>query len=279
MSEDLKIDVDSADQPSDITPEEGSSQPQEDPFVSKAKEMGWRPKEEFQGEATDFVDAKEFVQRAPLFEKIESQNKLIKNLNKSMEALRGHYTKVREMEYERALNALKAARQDAISESDGQKFETVDKQIKRVEREFEQVQAENKGQTDAPDPSEFVAWQERNSWYTKDAEMRDYADTIGTKLHAQGNMTPSEVLQEVTKKVKATFSHKFVNPNKANAPDVSVSSGRGGKAADASDSFEMSDMERNIMNTILRDPESKKNGLTKEKYIADLKALEKAGKR
>lgn len=245
-----------------------------DPFVERAKEMGWRPKEEFQGDEVDFVDAKEFVQRTPLFEKIESQNKVIKNLTKSFEALKGHHTKVREMEYQRALASLKQERQNAINEADGTRFEVADSKIKEVEQQYQELQTEAAQNTSAPDPAEFVAWQKRNEWYGKDTEMREYADIIGTQLARQGNMSPGEVLQEVTRKVKTTFSHKFVNPNKASAPDVGVSGGRSGNASSAAERFELTDFERQVMNTLVRD-----KTMTKEQYIAELKALDKAGKR
>lgn len=267
---DLEIKVDTQDQ----TPEPEVKQEAESPFVTRAKEMGWKPIEDFQGDETDFVDAKEFVQRAPLFEKIESQNKLIKNLTKSFDALKGHHTKVREMEYQRALAALKAERENAIDDGNGKKFEAVDTRIRQVEQEYRELKTEAVQDTPAPDPAEFVAWQARNDWYSKDTEMRDYADTIGVKLQREGNLTPGEILTEVTKKVRSVFSHKFVNPNKANAPDVGTPAGRGGKGSDASERFELSDFERQVMNTLVRD-----KTMTKEQYIAELKALDKAGRR
>lgn len=45
------------------------------PYEAKALEMGWRPKEEWDGPEEDFIDAKEYVRRKSLFEKIEHQNK------------------------------------------------------------------------------------------------------------------------------------------------------------------------------------------------------------
>lgn len=269
MTEEVKIEINDSDSSEQIE----NTQVVDDPFVTKAKEMGWRPKDDFQGEDTDFVDAKEFVQRAPLFDKIESQNKTIKNLTKSFDMLKGHYTKVREMEFERALGALKADREAAVSDADGRKFEVVDKQIKRVEKEFEQLQADNTA-VDTPDPAEFHAWQARNEWYTKDEELREYADTIGTRMANKG-LAPAEVLAEVTRKVKGMFPHKFVNKNKQDAPDVGLSSGRGGKSSNASERFELSDFENQVMKTLLRDGTFK----TKEEYISQLKALDQAGKR
>jgi hypothetical protein len=94
--------------------------------------------------------------------------------------------------------------------------------------------------------------------------MRLLADAYGSKL-ARDGMSPPEVLEAVAKKVKAEFPHKFVNANKANAPDVGVSSGNGRSSPDR---VELSDVERKIMNTLVSSGQ-----MTKEQYIKDLKAI------
>ena len=50
-------------------PQEGQQEQAQhtpDPIETRALEMGWRPKEEFDGNEEDFIDAKEFVRRKPL---------------------------------------------------------------------------------------------------------------------------------------------------------------------------------------------------------------------
>jgi hypothetical protein len=234
------------------------------PIEQRARDMGWRPKEEFLGEEDDFVDAKEFVQRKPLFEKIESQSKQIKNVQKALDALQTHYTSVRETEYKRALEALKDQRKEAISNADGDRYEAVDTQIKQVESQFAEIKKEERQNTQN-DPTEFVSWKAKNDWYEKDETMRVFADAYGVRL-AKDGLAPNEVLQAVSKKVRAEFSHKFVNPNKKDAPDVGVSGGP--QRASSSERYELSDTERTIMNTLVRS-----GTMTKEQYIADLKKI------
>ena len=60
----------------------------------RAMEMGWRPRDEFSGEDDDFIDAKEFVARKPLYDKIAQQSKQLKNVTQAVEALKEHYGKV-----------------------------------------------------------------------------------------------------------------------------------------------------------------------------------------
>jgi cytochrome c556 len=64
--------------------------PQRSDIETRALEMGWRPKEEFEGSEDDFIDAKEFVRRKPLFEKIEHQSKELKQIKQALEACKGH---------------------------------------------------------------------------------------------------------------------------------------------------------------------------------------------
>jgi hypothetical protein len=240
----------------------------------KARAQGWRPKEEFHGDDDDFVDAKEFLQRAPLFEKIESQSRQLKELNKAFTALKTHYTKVNEAAYERALNSLKVQRQAAISEGDGIKFEQVDTQIKQTEKAKQELQQEvNAPENNAPDPQEFVAWKSRNGWYERDEDLRTFADAYGIKLAKQG-LPADEVLTSVAKKVKQEFPHKFISKNKSDAPDVGVSGG-GRSTRNSEPSIEgMTDEERSIMKTLV-----KGGHVTQEQYIKDWKAVNAKGRR
>jgi hypothetical protein len=253
MSEDLKLE--------NGTPEQ--EQPEVSPVELRARELGWRPKEEFSGDEDNFVDAKEFVQRQPLFEKIEHQSRELKNVKKTLDALKGHYTKVQETEYQRALAALQASKADAINEADGQRAVAIEAQIDRAKQEFQRIRQDEEAPT-TNDPAEFVSWKAKNAWYEKDESMRLLADAYGGKLAREG-LSPPEVLAAVAKKVKEEFPHKFVNPNKANAPDVGVS---GGRSSGSTERFELTELETSIMKTLIRSGDT-----TKEKYIAEIKKI------
>lgn len=246
--------------------------PQHTEVELKAMEMGWRPKEQFEGSEDDFIDAKEFVRRQPLFEKISHQSREIKDVKRALEALKTHYTTVRETEYKRALDVLKRERKTALTDGDGDKFDALDEEIKLVEKQVEDIkQIKDAPLVDTPqEHPEFTSWKSQNSWYEKTAYMRQFADDYGTQLAAKG-VPPAEVLKEVAKAVRKEFPHKFVNPNKELAPNVNSGGSGDRKGGSNMASFEASltDQERNIMNTLIKsDPKT----FTKEKYLADLKA-------
>jgi hypothetical protein len=234
----------------------------------KALEMGWRPKEEFDGDETEFIDAKEFVRRQPLFDKISHQSREIKEVRKALEALKTHYTTVRESEYERALTSLKQARKTALSDGDGDRFDALDDEIKVVEKQVESIKAVKDTQIvqDSQEHPEFTSWKNQNRWYESTGYMRKFADDFGTELAARG-VPPAEVLKQVAQAVRKEFPGKFSNPNKENAAPVN-SGASGGNQRSASIEGSLTEQERTIMNTLVRS-----GTITKEKYLADLKAI------
>lgn len=237
------------------------------PIEQKALEMGWRPKDEFDGDEEDFIDAKEFVRRKPLFERIEHQSKELKAVRKALEEFKGHYSKVQETEYKRALSELKATQRAALAEGDIEKYHALNEAIDEVQDEAKELAQERDNiqvVEEVVDPR-FQVWANRNPWYQSSPGMRNYADEVGKRLQAQG-LPPLEILQKVEAAVKKEFAHKFTNPNRASAPAVEGSAKR---TSSVRDDFELNDQEKKIMHTLTSGPNAL---LTKEQYIKDLKA-------
>jgi hypothetical protein len=250
------------------TPDE-VQKPEPTAIELKAMEMGWRPKEEWHGEEDGFVEAKEFVARAPLFEKIDTLGKKYKQVEQTLENLKQHYTKVEAAAFDRALKQLKAERKLALTDGDGDRFEQIDDQIKEVEQQARELE-EAAQQPAGPDPAvqaEFVAWTRRNVWYTKDQELRDFADSFGVGL-AQRGASPQEVMSQVERAVRKQFPQKFTNPNKKDVPHTESSSGV--QKASKKDDYQLSETERKVMNDFVRS-----GIMTKEEYIDSLKKASK----
>lgn len=237
------------------------------PIEQKALEMGWRPKEEFGGDEDDFVDAKEFVRRQPLFDKISQQSHELKAVKRAMEALKHHYTTVKESEYERALAALKKERSQAVADGDGDKFNALDQEIKTIEEQVEEIKEVKDQPLVQEVHPELQAWINANKWYTEVGYMRAFAEDLGQKLYKQG-VPPTEVLKQITQAVKKEFPSKFTNPNKQTAPNVE-NGAKGSKASSKGISAsDLTDQERKIMKTLVQS-----GVITEEKYLADLQAV------
>lgn len=251
-----------------VVEEQEQIAPEVSPLEQQALSMGWKPREEFDGSDDEFIDAKEFVRRKPLFERLEQQSKQLKVVNKTLEQLKGHYSKMREIEFNRALAELKMARKQALTDSDGDRFEAIDDRIKEVEKEAEEVMAEVNAPVvhEAPNPAEFQNWQSKNSWYQKDEAMTAFADRVGLRMKTAvdaGELSPLQVLQKVEQAVRAEFPHKFTNPNKSNAPNVGEGKQPSGRKGS---DIQLDETEQKIMNNFVR-----QGIMTKEQYLADLR--------
>ena len=243
---------------------ESQEQKQYSAIEQRALEQGWRPKEEFAGDPETFIDAPEFVRRGELFSKIEHQNKELKAVKQALEALKTHHSRVKEVEYDRALKALQNARKQALVEGETERFLDLEQRIEEVKEEKaafdEELRAVKAADVPQVNPA-FTAWVSENSWYETSKPMRAYADKLGVELAAEGH-SPDQVLKMVEREVKKEFAHKFTNP-KASRPSAVEPAGRGGSKPD---SFQMTDEERSIMRKFVRS-----GVMTEEQYIADLK--------
>jgi hypothetical protein len=238
------------------------------PTEIKAIEQGWVPKEDFDGDEDAFIDAPEFVRRGELFSKIEKQSKELRAVRQALDALSNHHSKVKEMEYERALKSLKEAKRDATINGEHERALALDDKIDEVKAEKEAVTREFK-QAQVQEPAgytpEFQRWVENNSWYEDNRVMRKAADALGVELHQEG-YSPSEVLQMVERDIKKEFSHKFGNPaiKRPNAVEPSTRSSSANR-----DSFSMTAEETEIMRKIV----AVTPGYTEADYKKELKAL------
>ncbi len=264
MSEELQIEqqaVQNEQQETQIT----ESTQQVDPFEAEAREQGWRPKEEYEGDPAKWRDAKSFVERGELFGKIDSMGKELKETRKALKLLQEHHTKVKETEYKRAVEELKALQKRHLEEGNVDGYQETSDLLTdlKAEQKAREVVAETaKPQADP----RFVEWVGQNKWYSADPEMREYADVVGMGYAQKNpNLDPEDVLRFVTAQVKSRFKEKFVNPKRTQPNSV-----EGATTSQASNkgSFELTDDERKVMNTFIR-----AGVMTKDEYVAQVKSM------
>jgi nicotinamidase-related amidase len=232
-------------------PEVAPDQPEEvqlSPIQVKAIEQGWKPKDQFEGDEGEFIDAPEFVRRGELFGKIEHQSRELKAVKQALDALKLHNSKIEQSAYDRALKALKDERKNAILEGETSRAFELEDQIEDVQKERERVAREaHVPAVQEVDPA-FTRWVEANPWYTKDVAMQAVADRVGIEL-ARRNVPQNEVLRKVEEEVRAAFPHKFANPKRERASAVEPSS-RGGTSVAKTD-VALDEDERRIMRKIV----------------------------
>lgn len=264
MSEEL--DVQSVEPQESIAPQEPQEQIVADPYESEARDQGWKPKEEYEGDPNKWRPAKEFVERGELFGKIDSLGKELKDTKKALKMLQEHHSKVKETEYNRAVTELKSLQKKHLEEGNSDEYLKTTELLTdlKAEQKAREVMSQQQAAQPQVDPR-FVEWQEKNSWYNKDKDMRQFADTLGLG-YAQANpgMDPDDVLEYVSKQIKLTYKDKFENPNRTKPSAVEGSN----NATPKKDEVQLTDDERRVMNTFVR-----QGVMTKDEYIAQVKAM------
>lgn len=248
----------------------GEEQVQLSAVEQQAVEAGWVPKEEYLSrdgaEEHKWVDAGEFLRRGELFKKIEDQSKQLKDVRSALNEMKKLHSQVREVEYKRALDTLKAQKKQALEDGDADAVLAAEDRIELVKEQVKQMQAEPAARDDAgAEHPEFVAWTEQNNWYKSSAPMKAFADALGQDLARAGN-SPSEVLRKVAIEVRKEFPHKFRNPNQDKPGAVESGKGTGTSRAGG---FTLSDEERRVMHTFIRTGVFK----TEKEYIEELKKV------
>lgn len=234
------------------------------PIEEQAHAQGWVPKDEWEGDPEQWRPAKEFLDRGELFKKIDEQNRTIKEFKRTMDEFAQHHKKVRETEYKRALEDLKAEKKKALIDGDADAVVDIDDKIALVrEAQLEPAPQQRHSEPDPQNNIIFTAWKNRNGWYESNKAMRAYADRVGNDLGAQGGISPADLLAKVEAEVKKEFADRFKNPNRDKPGNVEGSTNRGGKSKD---SFTLTEEQRRVMNRFV-----KAGALTEEAYIAELK--------
>jgi hypothetical protein len=229
----------------------------------RALDMGWRPRTEFHGDDEDFIDAKEFVNRKPLFDKIESLKGAVQNNAQTVKALIEHNAKIEKAAYDRAIKELRSEQKKAIEDQDMTRYH-------ELQEEIDETRADPPKAPELPVqaalPPEVQAWVARNSWYARDHRMKAAADAIGLEGNDQG-LRGQPLLDYIEKEVRKEFPHKFTNPNQARAAAVEGSgSGKQSAGKSSDEAYPLNDQEKRIMNTLVAS-----KTMTKAEYIKQLK--------
>ena len=190
----------------------GGEEPQHSAQEDTAMQSGWRPKEEWDGDPDEWVDAREFNRRGELLRKIHNQNRQIKQLDGVVNTLANQQKKIFSAGYEKAKRELKSQLREATKEGDDATAEVIENRLEELEEAARKdavalATAEPKRPEVAP---EFVPWVQRNQWFVNHPEMRAYAETIGVQYAStHPETTNSEVYNYITREVSKRFPEKF----------------------------------------------------------------------
>jgi len=213
---------------------EGNDEITASPVEEKAMASGWRPEDEWNGNADEWVDAKTFNRNGEFMTRIQKQSKELSSnrdeldqLKSAMKELGDHNKKIAEQEYKKAINALKKEKLVALEDEDHRAAEEIAdkidelKEAKQEAKESESAPVMDTPPADIAPAPEFTSWATENSWYHGDVALRGAADSLGEDYANKNPGAPLvDVLNHVTKIIKEEFPHKFGNINQSNQSNV-----------------------------------------------------------
>jgi|CXWL01.1.fsa_nt_gi hypothetical protein len=241
--------------PGTMIPGESAPAPETNEIESRAKAMGWVPKEQFRGDDSKWRDADEFVRRGE--EELPVMRERNRDLSRKVTEFEQRMTRQEREFQERASRqermaamALDQQRMNLEGQWEAAKAQAVEigdvsryQQLNRDQRQsmqafdqriYEQVKPQPQPQNDRLAPEQTAAiesWQVQNPWYFSDQGMMRYAETVhGNLVREKPGMSLSENLAEVTRIVRENFPDKF-GTSQGRTPNVEGGSGRasGGK--------------------------------------------------
>lgn len=205
-----KIEVPPEDPP-EVTPEEEPEEPsKQEKLENKAREGGWVPLEEWNGNPEEWVSAEVFNARGPLFEKIKYSNDKVDRLEKQIATLVEINKKTAENERKKALAELQGKKVQLMQEGD---YEGVIKVEGEIEKTKEVPKEEPKSEL-TPEQEQakekLTKWATDNKWYAENTKMKYYADAAGQDyMDKHPKASIDEILDYTVKEVREQFPEQF----------------------------------------------------------------------
>lgn len=183
------------------------------PEEAKAREQGWRPKEEYQGPEDEWVDAHTYLGRGTFLKQIKNLKSELQEQRKTMDMFAEHTKHMEKLMYDKAKRELEAEQKAARMRGDFDTFERVSKEI----QDLKPISEQPKDPSQNPELQRFL---KENTWYTAPQTEEDFelkgiaeaADTYYTKTHP--NATIEEVVAYVEQKVNNRRKSYMTNSNR-----------------------------------------------------------------
>jgi hypothetical protein len=182
--------------------------PTPDPVEVTARAQGWKPKEEYGGEPGTFVDAKEFLGRKPLYDRVKTLLRDNREVKKTVEAMAKHWTKSVQREVDNKIVELGYQKREAVKAGDVVQVEAIDKAIDLEKTRKAEAEIPVRPEV-AP---EVVAWVEANPWYMKDPELHDFAVSYNDAYMKRHPGDIAGGLERTAMAVRKAYPDKFPAP-------------------------------------------------------------------
>lgn len=182
-----------------------------DPQVEReARNLGWRPKEQFKGKEEDWVSAEEFLEKGkhilPILsannrklqqdlltrdQKIATLDAQIKNANVALERLEKHYSEANKRAVDNAKRELRRELIEARNDNDVDKQLELEEKLDELDAATQATEAQP-AKKDDPQPSnqptpEMREWYKANPWFGSDIKKTKAVSRIAEDLRDDGS--------------------------------------------------------------------------------------------
>jgi hypothetical protein len=208
--------------PADMGGDEGLP-PQPRDYEAEARQQGWRPKEEFQGDPDRWTDAETFARRAdevlPILKKrdriLKQENETLK---RDLKATVARFETIEKRAYDRAMADLEKRQAEAVENGDLAGVKKATDDIRALERETAAPATPAASEQDVMEA--LIEFRETNPWYDKGGLERDYADLLAQKHADQAKkMAPADFFAMIGDKVREKYKDRLaVNDDDDDAP-------------------------------------------------------------
>lgn len=213
---------------------------------TKAREMGWKPKDEWEGDDTGWMEAEAFIERQEnltkradaaaqaenrkLREEIASLKGVQAEMRQTMDEFREFHSKTEQRAYDRALKDIQTKQRQAVESGDTEAFDAAAAEADALMKDAAASAPAGKKPDQPQNPDDIPAfkdWHAKNDWYLDDVKLTAYAESIAPAIARKGgyNGTEAAYYEAITEEVKAEFPDRFENPNRKKAAAVESSGG------------------------------------------------------
>lgn len=224
--------------------------PEQAQYEERARRQGWRPKEEYAGDPSRWVDAKTFVEKGEAvlpvlrerFHKMEERatatDRELRETRKQLEDTTRVIVELRDMSrvaeeraYARAARDLESREREAVREASEEKFDLLRREREALEQSRPKpppvaAAAPTPPSPPAPTSNPIVdSWISENPWFQSDPVLNSLAIDEDRQVKASHpDWSVQEQLAEVKRRVVDRFPEKFGNTRRKAPPPVSTSS-------------------------------------------------------
>lgn len=211
------------------------------PIEKEAKEMGWVPLDEFQGNKDNWADAKEFIRVGKILKSRDEKNKKLeeelKELKTVTESMLSSMKKAEQQAYDRALKDLESRLNRAKEIGDVEEALAINQQQIELQKNTQQIQQPSPTQITQTD--EFKQFANEESWVTGKDRMSKAMQSVATDISNEfirlnPNASLKDELAHVKAEMRKEFPHYYATKEEPQAPKQAVLSSSSTKPSSSS---------------------------------------------